>query len=165
MSTIKSKKQQRKEAKIKWKGYISKKNNKKKKQTKVKYISPNSFEYEFNKRVGENSDYKSSNKKIRLTESQKKRRVYQKYLRSIEWKSFRERVLNLRGKKCQYCSDTENQIHINHIHYNNFTEERLEDVLVLCKDCHIRLHDEVKNPPYTLERLHHDIVKPAKSKY
>ena len=70
---------------------------------------------------------------------------YKNYLLSDEWRKFRKEVLSTRTK-CQNCGcSVKNTIpNIHHINYKNIFKETLEDVLVLCQDCHLRLHNKPK---------------------
>ena len=84
-----------------------------------------------------------------------KKDEYNNYLKSNQWRIFRELILFERGNYCENCNEWFESLDMHHIHYNNFKKELRQDVLVLCKDCHTELHQTIKNPPYTLERLHH----------
>lgn len=67
---------------------------------------------------------------------------YQKQLATKQWKDFRKLVLSQRGKKCEMCGSKEN-IQIHHTHYitgRKAWEYMPTDVLVLCKDCHGKIH-------------------------
>lgn len=64
---------------------------------------------------------------------------YCKYLESEKWKNFREEVLKRDNYKCTKCGKTEN-LHIHHISYDNIWDEKLEDVITLCDECHEKEH-------------------------
>lgn len=64
---------------------------------------------------------------------------YKSYLKSKEWFSVRESLFLIRGKRCERCLSTEN-IQVHHIHYRNIFREKLEDLMVVCKDCHRKIH-------------------------
>ncbi len=65
---------------------------------------------------------------------------YEEYLASPEWKLFRHNIIMARGKQCQSCLATGCRIDLHHKHYKNFKNERPEDVILLCADCHVSLH-------------------------
>lgn len=71
------------------------------------------------------------------------RHWYAEYLRSHEWKKLRDRILRQRGKLCELCgagrfSGTVLQVH--HLTYERVSEELDDDLAVLCRECHKRLH-------------------------
>lgn len=71
------------------------------------------------------------------------RREYDNYLRTPEWREKREELFLLRGKKCEKCGSTK-QIEVHHLHYKNIFNEKMEDLQVLCKPCHIEEHRILK---------------------
>ena len=64
---------------------------------------------------------------------------YKSYLKSKEWLAVRESLFLVRGKKCERCRSVDN-IQVHHIHYVNIFREQLEDLMVVCKDCHRKIH-------------------------
>lgn len=68
---------------------------------------------------------------------------YLDYLKSEEWSKVKTKLFNLRGRKCEWCSSTED-IEVHHIHYYNLFKEELEDLTVLCSKCHRKLHEILK---------------------
>lgn len=64
---------------------------------------------------------------------------YRKYLRSPEWKSKREELFKLRGKKCEMCGSTE-KIHVHHLTYERIGDETMQDLQVLCEKHHMEQH-------------------------
>ena len=64
---------------------------------------------------------------------------YKQYLLSPEWKEFRKKVFQKYGRKCSQCPATKS-LHIHHLHYGNIFHEELEDVIVLCKKHHDKIH-------------------------
>jgi len=81
----------------------------------------------------------SGEKKKRFDDTKKK---YHDYVTkdSDEWKSKKEQVFRMRGHYCQVCESTKDL----QVHHNNYKtllfENVAEDLVVLCKDCHHRLH-------------------------
>jgi hypothetical protein len=61
-----------------------------------------------------------------------------KYRDSAHWKARRQQRLTVDGFKCCDCKATEN-LEVHHWRYDLF-EERLQDLMTLCHDCHQRLH-------------------------
>lgn len=65
---------------------------------------------------------------------------YRTYLRSPEWKAKREELFKLRGKLCETCTSTRN-IQVHHLTYKRVFNEKLNDLQVLCKSCHKKIHN------------------------
>lgn len=74
---------------------------------------------------------------------------YQQYLLSDEWKEFRKKAFAHYGRKCDRCQKT-TTLQIHHLHYNNIFHEELEDVRVLCKAHHEKVHG-IKHPKKKLK--------------
>ena len=66
---------------------------------------------------------------------------YHQYLRSGDWRRFRELVIQLRGYRCQLCQDTK-KIEVHHMSYKRVGSEDLRDVLIVCNSCHGFIHKE-----------------------
>jgi len=77
--------------------------------------------------------------------------------KSKPWgKSYRENAFSFYGKKCQRCGETDvKKLVVHHIDMNSSRTElgnhSLENLLVLCKKCHSKLHNE-------LQRVHGGFV-------
>jgi hypothetical protein len=65
------------------------------------------------------------------------------YLESAEWKAKRLLVLERDSYQCQFCKVAA-AIDVHHITYNNLFNEPLEDLVSLCKPCHIQEHKRLK---------------------
>ena len=73
-----------------------------------------------------------------------------KYLFSIHWREFRERVLTSQRERlgrniCERCPPDANEklatdLHVHHLTYERLGEERMEDVAILCRKCHDKIH-------------------------
>jgi hypothetical protein len=68
---------------------------------------------------------------------------YRSYLLSNEWKAIREKAFKKYGKLCSNCASREN-LNVHHIRYNNLGREKIEDLKILCRDCHFKLHNQIK---------------------
>lgn len=87
--------------------------------------------------------------RIMRTRKQRSRRYergYNAYMQSVEWKEFRNKVLELRGMQCEACGSFEGHREIHHLTYVRFRHELPEDVLILCHRCHAKRHPERKGP-------------------
>lgn len=65
---------------------------------------------------------------------------YAEYIKSVEWKNKRKFAIKMRGNRCEEC-DTEGYLEVHHIHYKTLYHERLNDIEVLCEECHIEADD------------------------
>lgn len=91
---------------------------------------------------------------------------YDNYLQSPQWRNKRQELFNERGKKCEHCGAT-TQIHVHHIHYRNLGNEKLEDLMVLCKSCHEEEHkrlDSLKKPRKHKAKCNDNFISKPKKK-
>lgn len=74
-----------------------------------------------------------------------------KYLKSSPWQAFRKRVLEVQKVKlggcnrCEQClmvvsADKLHDLHVHHLTYERLGDERFEDVLIICRECHDEIH-------------------------
>lgn len=78
-----------------------------------------------------------------LTPSQLK---YREYLQSPHWQKVRNEIIKVRGEKCEICGATENlQVHHKTYKHLGFEENYPEDLIVVCKKCHYKIHHRGKN--------------------
>ena len=68
---------------------------------------------------------------------------YDDYLCSPEWKYKRMKKLTSSGHICKHCGSKEN-LDIHHLTYERLGRELDEDLLVLCRDCHSKIHNATK---------------------
>lgn len=73
-------------------------------------------------------------------ESNERKKQYNKYIQSEDWKMKREELFEDRGKQCEKCGSI-NHLQVHHLTYENFGNESLEDLQILCRGCHLELHD------------------------
>ncbi|HTB31828.1 MAG TPA: HNH endonuclease signature motif containing protein [Bacteroidia bacterium] len=65
---------------------------------------------------------------------------YKQYLKSEKWAEKKFELFLLRGEKCERCqSETDIQVH--HKTYRTIFNEDLEDLEILCSNCHKAEHD------------------------
>lgn len=68
---------------------------------------------------------------------------YSNYIQSEDWKLKRSEVLLRDNNLCQVCKkDAAEEVH--HITYDNLFNEKLEDLLSVCKICHKEIHSQLK---------------------
>ena len=69
---------------------------------------------------------------------------YEKYIHSNEWIEFKNKYYSCHKKCCFVCKTNKN-IHLHHKTYKNFKNEKYEDVIPLCENCHSKIHEKLKN--------------------
>lgn len=73
---------------------------------------------------------------------------YDEYLQSDTWKQKRKERLEYDDNKCTCCNSDEN-LQVHHITYERgLGNEEKEDLITLCKECHMKLHElhDMKKP-------------------
>lgn len=69
---------------------------------------------------------------------------YYKYLLHLQsdyWKNIRLKVLERDSRICQKCKEkTATEVH--HLTYERLGNELLEDLLAVCKSCHLKIHEK-----------------------
>ena len=68
--------------------------------------------------------------------------AHREYLKSATWKDIREEVLKRDNYICQKCHKPGSDVH--HKTYKNWTNEKLEDLITLCRGCHEQWHSTQK---------------------
>lgn len=75
---------------------------------------------------------------------------YKLYIKSEPWKVLREMCLIRSGFMCEKCGKLGKQVggnsvlHVHHKHYLNFGQEDMDDLMVLCSNCHSNEHRKKK---------------------
>lgn len=64
---------------------------------------------------------------------------YSRYLKSPEWEQTREAVKERDGGRCRLC-DATSALQVHHRTYERRGVERLDDLTLLCGDCHSAFH-------------------------
>jgi len=67
---------------------------------------------------------------------------YNQYIQSPKWERKRQQRLDLAGDRCELCNRSSN-LHVHHRTYERFGEERISDLIVLCRTCHDAFHDRL----------------------
>jgi hypothetical protein len=65
---------------------------------------------------------------------------YSDYLETPEWSLVRQSALHAAGHRCEVCY-TDDRLEVHHRTYARLGRELIEDVTVLCRDCHGRFHE------------------------
>ena len=83
---------------------------------------------------------------IKEIERRKRKEYYNRLLEDKRWKEFRLKVLSERGNKCECCGGTD-VLQIHHTFYMRGKmpwEYDINDMRVLCKRCHQRIHNIIQ---------------------
>ena len=75
-----------------------------------------------------------------LTETNEWLRRYRLYLKSPEWQEIRQQILRFWDYKCATCY-SEYDLHVHHRTYKRVGNEELNDLIVLCENCHAKFHE------------------------
>lgn len=73
---------------------------------------------------------------------------YEDYLKTDYWKFCRQAKLEESDCTCGLCNHQDNTsktLQVHHKTYENRGNERLEDLIVLCEDCHAKFHDKLES--------------------
>lgn len=68
---------------------------------------------------------------------------YNDYLKTMHWKIIKYFITYRANYKCQLCGTSKDILNVHHNTYKNRGEEKLEDLIVLCKKCHEKFHDKL----------------------
>jgi predicted metal-binding protein len=98
-----------------------------------------------------------------------RQKEYRAYIKSDKWKMFRSSILIARGGKCERCGCTKG-LEIHHRTYKNFKNEKPQDVMVVCAECHDKIHgrvysEELDRKVNTIARKPKQTPKKAKRQY
>ena len=67
---------------------------------------------------------------------------YDEYIQSDEWREKRIERLKFADFRCEICNKPSN-LHVHHRTYGNLGDEPIEDLIVLCEECHGVFHDRL----------------------
>lgn len=72
---------------------------------------------------------------------------YQDYMRSYYWIELSSQFREKYGNKCVECGikqeDIKSKLNVHHKHYYTLGEEKEEDLMLLCDDCHKKVHKQM----------------------
>lgn len=71
-------------------------------------------------------------------------REYKEYLGSTHWRMVRKTALKNANYKCQACSARNVVLNVHHNNYDCLYREKPQDLIVLCRPCHVRIHAKDK---------------------
>jgi 5-methylcytosine-specific restriction endonuclease McrA len=68
---------------------------------------------------------------------------YADYLDSEHWKARSNLARERDGRQCRDCGSKQN-LNVHHLTYDRLGEERLDDLITLCRGCHLARHPQAK---------------------
>ena len=77
-------------------------------------------------------------KKFIQRKQPKKQPKYLTYIHSKKWRE-KAKIVKKRDEKCYGCG-TNKKLDAHHLHYRNFGQENLNELIALCRSCHEELH-------------------------
>lgn len=83
---------------------------------------------------------------------------YKEYLKSESWHILKQEKFCQVGKACQACEGF-GFIHVHHIRYKNLIDCTVDDLAVLCEQCHNALHRVSKRKGFDLDGLELEQIK------
>jgi len=78
-----------------------------------------------------------------ITLRQLEKLPYRKYLETEHWQQKRLEALRAEGYKCHLCQGNNRELHVHHLTYIRLGHELPDDLMVLCKECHEKVHEEM----------------------
>ena len=69
-----------------------------------------------------------------------RRKPYAERRQTQEWAILKKQVHRRDGYRCRLCGRNDIELHIHHCTYENYAQERLEDLITLCNVCHHDAH-------------------------
>lgn len=70
--------------------------------------------------------------------------LYSEYLETPEWKEIRNKALKKSGFKCSVCN-RDDELNVHHKTYKNRGCEKIDDLVVLCRNCHSIFHGKLED--------------------
>lgn len=67
---------------------------------------------------------------------------YLDYIHSEQWRLKRREALKHYGYRCSNCG-TKKRLDVHHLTYDRFKNERLSDLMILCRPCHDLAHSNI----------------------
>lgn len=69
---------------------------------------------------------------------------YENYIKSQRWRDLRSLVLRRDGRQCRICGKTGGLMNVHHTSYDNGILEKGDNLVVLCPECHAKIHEICK---------------------
>ena len=76
-----------------------------------------------------------------LRDTQFSKNNKKEYMSSVAWQLKREMVLARDKHSCRSCTSLD-RLEVHHITYQRLGNEKLSDLVTVCRDCHQKIHDK-----------------------
>lgn len=76
--------------------------------------------------------------------NKKNKDLYKQYLTTEYWYRLSEKIKAMYGYKCMLCGCTESKLHVHHNNYKSVGYEDIHDLIPICEECHIGVHNYKK---------------------
>jgi len=63
------------------------------------------------------------------------------YLQSPEWHALKQQRLSIANHSCESCGQSNIPLELHHITYERLTMEHIDDLRIVCRNCHQSIHD------------------------
>ena len=77
--------------------------------------------------------------------AQLRKMPFEEYRLTPEWQTRRSATLARAGRRCQACGTRGARLDVHHNSYDDYGEERPQDLLALCGDCHALFHARMRD--------------------
>jgi len=98
---------------------------------------------EMNRLTNKSKKKKRKPKKKRDDSWRLRKAEYHEYLRSPEWEQNKAEAYQKYGRICDVCSSDVN-LQVHHKTYAHIFHEYIDDLQILCRDCHLAMHRDLK---------------------
>jgi len=68
---------------------------------------------------------------------------YDSHMISRQWEETKKRIYSTYGNACELCGDRYGGLEVHHNTYASFKNEHDNDLIILCKECHYRFHQDL----------------------
>jgi len=72
------------------------------------------------------------------------------YYNSEQWQKLRKEVIKEANNECFFCKNVGTDVH--HTSYDNWKNESIDELILLCRDCHIKVHEDMPKLGFFKER-------------
>lgn len=80
--------------------------------------------------------------------------AYYEYIKSPEWHSLKIDIIQARGCKCERCNKKKHpaKLQLHHLTYERLFNEESQDLMLVCRRCHMKEHGLIKKPVKKVKR-------------
>lgn len=75
---------------------------------------------------------------------------YREYLISKKWEWYKKAIHHIYNDECYICNSCR-ELHVHHKTYERIYHEDLDDLVLLCKSCHEKVHNDINRRNFVLK--------------